>query len=90
MTVDYRVMSGPSMNVIDQCRECGGQLTVLSLDRQERMRRRIGQSLVTRCNRCSCEVTVVKRAWMTFVEAKRKQSRAKEQLTKGQLQLNLF
>jgi hypothetical protein len=89
-----------AMNAIDQCRECGGRLTVLSLDRQERMRRRIGQALVVKCAGCGSESVAVKKAWFEFVASKRsnrKQSQERSQASQasqadrtGQTQLSLF
>jgi hypothetical protein len=68
------------MNAIDQCRECGGRLTVLGLDRQERMRRRVGQALIVKCARCGSESVAVKKAWFEFVGNNRRAAKlAKDQ-----------
>ena len=77
---------------IDQCGMvgCGGRLSIISLDRNERIRRRIGQAMIGRCKRCGHETTVVKSAWMTFVKNRRVEQKAEAEADQEQLQLNLF
>jgi len=82
------------MNRIDKCAECGGQLRIVSLNRDERIRRRCGQSMIAKCSRCGVEVAVVKKAWLLFAheqwQAKRDRAREKMRQTDEYRQPSLF
>ena len=59
------------MSLINQCPnhpQCNGRLRIVSLDRDERIRRRIGAAMVGRCVRCGAESIVVKDAWLKFAK----------------------
>jgi hypothetical protein len=66
------------MRSMDQC-ECGGRLKIISLNRRERMRRRIGQAMIGKCDCCGTETPVVKKAWLMFVAEKRRRARERVQ-----------
>lgn len=76
---DKGVWSMPT--IIDQCPEhprCQGRLRIISLTRDERIRRRCGQAMIARCDQCGTETAVVKDAWMRFMRDRR--SAAKQRL----------
>lgn len=59
------------MSIIDQCPQhpiCKGRLRIIAIDRNERMRRRIGGALVGKCVKCGQETLLVKSAWMKFAK----------------------
>ena len=74
-------------NAIDRCPQCLGELRIVSLDREERIRRRLGRSWLARCQRCSAEQLVVPDAWKRFVQAERDRKRAAAAATCPQLEM---
>jgi hypothetical protein len=65
---------------IDRC-ACGGKLVIVSLDRQERIRRRLGRSWLARCERCGAETAVDSQAWRENMRAgwERKKAAARQE-----------
>ena len=73
-------------NAIDRCPQCLGELRIVSLDREERIRRRLGRSWLARCTR-GHECLVVPDAWKRFVQAERDRKRAAAAATCPQLEM---
>lgn len=66
-------------SLIDRCPNapaCNGRIRIVSLSRDERIRRRLGQAMIGKCERCGAETTVNKRAWATFARDRRRQETA--------------
>ena len=81
------------MSIIDQCPQhpiCKGRLRIVSIDRNERMRRRIGSSLVGKCVKCGQETLLVKSAWMKFAKELRLVKKASRQADRDNQQPSLF
>ena len=65
-------------SLIDRCPNspaCGGRIRIVSLSRDERMRRRIGQAMIGKCPMCGTETTVNKQAWAIFAKDQRRKKR---------------
>jgi hypothetical protein len=68
---------------MDRCAvgDCGGKLVIVSLDRQERIRRRLGRAWLAVCERCGAETTVDSQAWRENMRAgwERKKAAARQE-----------
>ena len=65
-------MMNTSDSMIDRCpNNCGGRIRIVSLSRDERIRRRCGQAMIGRCTACGSECQVNKRAWAKFARQQR-------------------
>ena len=81
------------MNLMDRCPrypDCLGRLHIISLDKQERMRRRIGGAWVGKCRACGAEVLVNARAWKAFMRELRDARRNSWRADRDRQQPSLF
>jgi hypothetical protein len=79
--------------LIDQCPEspaCDGRLRIVSLTRDERIRRRCGQAMIAKCSKCGTETAVVKDAWIRFMRDRRRQAKREREDRQAQQQPSLF
>ena len=68
-------------NRIDICGRdgCTGRLKIISLTRDERIRRRIGRALISRCSKCGSEIQMSYDAYRRFVKGNRERKRAEQE-----------
>ena len=80
-------------NKVDACPNsprCNGRLRIVSLDRQERIRRRLGRAWLGRCVKCGAECQVNSQAWRMFAKELREVKRESARAVRDRQQPSLF